>query len=67
MKVNTIVCMNTKLENPKPIAFIRELCKHKKENEIQSAEENFRELLLVIKGICDRLEDEGKEPIDYGH
>jgi hypothetical protein len=40
----------------KPIQFIRELCKGKPENEILEAEDNFREYLLVIKEICDRLE-----------
>lgn len=42
----------------KPIAFIRELCKHKTEAEIQEAEENFRRYLLLVKRIADRLEDE---------
>jgi hypothetical protein len=41
--------------------FIRDLCKGKTEEEIQEAEENFREYLLVVKEICDRLEREGKD------
>lgn len=40
----------------KPIPFIRELCKHKTEEEILEAEENFRRYLMVVKRICDRLE-----------
>lgn len=40
------------------IPFIRELCKHKTEEEIQAAEENFRRYLLLIKRICERLEQE---------
>ena len=45
-------------ENKKPIAFIRELCKQKTEDEIQEAEENFRKYLLLVKRICERLERE---------
>jgi hypothetical protein len=41
-----------------PIAFIRELCKHKTEPEIVEAEENFRQYLLLVKRICERLERE---------
>ena len=40
------------------ILFIRELCKHKTEEEIQEAEENFRRYLLLVKRICERLEQE---------
>lgn len=48
--------MNQRQENQKPIQFIRELCKEKTEKEILEAEENFREYLLVVKQICDRIE-----------
>ena len=41
----------------KSIKFIREICKAKTEEELLEAEENFREYLLIVKGICDRLED----------
>lgn len=39
----------------KPIAFIRELCKEKTEQEILEAEENFRRYLTLVKRICERL------------
>ncbi len=52
--------MNTQY-TPKPIPFIRELCKHKTEEEILEAEENFRKYLLIVKGICERLEREEAE------
>ena len=42
----------------KPIAFIRELMKGKSENEILEAEENWREYMLVVREIADRLENE---------
>jgi hypothetical protein len=45
-------------ENKKQIAFIRELMKLKTEEEIIEAEENFREYLLIVKEICDRIESE---------
>jgi len=50
--------MSDKYENKKPIKFIREICKGKTEAELLEAEENFREYLWVIKGMCDRLEVE---------
>ena len=50
--------MNTLIENDTQIPFIRELCKHKTEEEIREAEENFRRYLLLIKSICERLERE---------
>jgi hypothetical protein len=40
-------------EKNKPIAFIRELCKHKTEEEILEAEANFRQYLAVVKEICE--------------
>lgn len=43
------------------ILFIRELCKHKTEEEIQEAEENFRRYISLVKRICERLEDEEDE------
>ena len=49
--------MNDKGEENKPIKFIREICKGKTDDELLEAEENFREYLLVIKGMADRLED----------
>lgn len=52
---------NTEL---KPIQFIRELCNHRSEKEIQEAEYNFREYLFVIKEISDRLTGEGKTLAD---
>lgn len=57
--------MNTN-HTPKPIPFIRELCKHKTEEEILEAEENFRRYLLVVRRICERIEREeaAREGID---
>ncbi|MFI5405270.1 MAG: hypothetical protein ACHQ1D_02020 [Nitrososphaerales archaeon] len=49
--------MNYNNEKIEPIRFIREICKGKTEEELLEAEENFRDYLLVIKGMCDRLED----------
>lgn len=48
--------MNEENEKFKPIQFIRELCKDKPEKEILEAEENFREFLLEVKEISDRIE-----------
>lgn len=50
------------MEN-KPIAFIRELLKDKPEEEILEAEENFREYLLVVSGIANRIENENNPEI----
>ncbi len=49
--------MSEKHEKIQPIKFIREICKGKTEDELIEAEENFREYLLVIKEMSDRLED----------
>lgn len=49
---------------PKPIPFIRELCKHKTEEEILEAEENYRQYLLLVKQICERLEREEREKLE---
>lgn len=49
----------------KPIQFIRYLCKEKTDEEIMEAEQKFREFLLVIKEIADRLEDEGEALNDF--
>lgn len=51
--------MSIETENSKTIQFVRELCKGKSEEEILEAEQNFRDYLLVVKEICDRLEAEG--------
>lgn len=48
-------------ESSKISLFVRELCKGKSEEELAEAEENFRNYLLVIKEMCERLEREGKE------
>ncbi|MBK8642349.1 MAG: hypothetical protein IPN15_09090 [Saprospiraceae bacterium] len=48
-----------------PISFIRELSKEKKEDEVLETEQNFREFLLVIKEIADRLEVEDKTLEDF--
>ena len=48
--------MSISNENENQIPFIRELCKHKTEQEIQEAEENFRRYLFLIKRICERVE-----------
>jgi len=51
--------METEEPNDDQIPFIRELCKGKSEDELQEAEENFRAYLLLVKRICERLEQEG--------
>lgn len=48
-------------EGQKPIPFIRELCKHKTEEEIREAEENFREYVKVLVRIGTRLYNERRE------
>ena len=54
--------LKMKKENePKTLQFVRELCKGKSEEEILEAEHNFKDYLLVVKEICDRLEREGKD------
>lgn len=45
--------------------YVRELCKDKSETELLEAEETFREYLLIVKEICDRIEEEGKELVDF--
>lgn len=45
--------------------FIREVCKGRSKAELQEAEHNFREYLLVLKEICDRLERKGKTLTDF--
>jgi hypothetical protein len=63
-----LINYNQRMENEniklKPIQFIRELGNHRSEQEIQEAEYNFREYLLVIKEISDRLAGEGKTLAD---
>lgn len=39
--------------------FVRAVCMNRTEPELLEAEQNFREFLLVIKEICDRLERDG--------
>ncbi|MBV6473415.1 MAG: hypothetical protein JPMHGGIA_01697 [Saprospiraceae bacterium] len=57
--------MDNENKELKPIQFIRDLCKGKTEDELLEAEQNFREFLLVIKEIADRLEAEGKTLADF--
>ena len=45
--------MNKPNDSPRPITFIRELCKHKTETEILEAEATFRKFLLIVSEICD--------------
>lgn len=47
------------------IQLIRELYKEKTEDELLEIEQIFREFLLVIKEIADRLELEGKTLADF--
>ena len=42
-------------------AFIKDLMPGRSETEVQEAEEYFQEYLLVVRGIAERLEREGKE------
>lgn len=48
-----------KVEQSKISLFIRDLCRGRSEEELKEAEQNFRDYLLVVKEICDRLEREG--------
>ncbi|MBK7800080.1 MAG: hypothetical protein IPJ53_13340 [Saprospiraceae bacterium] len=57
--------MDNKIKETNTIQFIRELCKEKMEDELLDLEQNFREFLLVIKEIADRLEFEGKTLDDF--
>lgn len=50
-----------KLQQPKPIPFIRRLCAHKSEPEILEAEENFRNYVMLMHRVAERLEREEKE------
>ncbi|MBS1683204.1 MAG: hypothetical protein JSS76_00505 [Bacteroidetes bacterium] len=56
--------MSTQKVGNKPIAFIRELCKHKTEVEILEAEENFRQYLMLIKRMCERMEQDESPSVD---
>lgn len=49
----------------KPIPFIRELCKHKTEEEILEAEYRFRKYVEIVKRIADEDEDEDLPIIDF--
>lgn len=53
------------MQSFKPIPFIRELCKNKTEDEMIAAEDNFRKYLLLVKRICERLEQEEKSPPEH--
>lgn len=57
--------MDNKIKEINAIQFIHELCKEKTEDEVFETEQNFREFLLVIKEIADRLEIEGKTISDF--
>ena len=46
-------------EQSKISQFVRSVCVGRTDSELLEAEQNFREFLLVIKEICDRLEQEG--------
>lgn len=50
--------MNTPIHDVRRIPFIRELCKHKNEAEIQEAEANFRKYLKLVSEICDSGTDQ---------
>lgn len=51
--------MSNDTKSSKISQFVRELCKGKSEAELQEAEQNFSDYLLLIKEMCDRLEREG--------
>ncbi|MBK6861602.1 MAG: hypothetical protein IPK91_16025 [Saprospiraceae bacterium] len=55
--------MDNENKELKPIQFVRDLSQGKTEEELLEAEQNFRNYLLVVKAICDRLEQEGKDLI----
>ena len=58
--INYTLRMENENTGLKPIQFIRELCKHRSEQEIRESEFNFMEYLLIVKEISDRLVSEGK-------
>lgn len=41
--------------------FVKDLCKGLSDDELQEAEQRLQEYILLVKGICDRYEMEGKE------
>lgn len=45
----------------KTLQFVKAICQGRTEKEIAEAQETFKEYLLVIRDICDRLEREGKK------
>lgn len=47
--------------------LVRDVCKGKTVEELQVAEENFRAYLLLVKEICDRMENDSIEPIDFSN
>jgi len=64
-RINYTLKMEKPIINQIPISFIRDLSKDKTEVEVLETEQNFREFLLVIKEIADRLEFEGKTITDF--
>ncbi len=55
--------MDKNIEEPnssKIFQFVSALCKGRTDEQLAEAEERLQGLLLVIKGICDRLTDEEK-------
>jgi len=57
--------MIDKNEKIKPIKFIRDICNGRTEEELNEAEQNFREYLLVVKEICDRIERDENRTSDF--
>lgn len=47
--------------------FIKEQCKGRTGGKLKEAEENFREYLLVLKEICERMDREDNAISDFDH
>lgn len=58
------ICFRPMKNHPNPgarIGFVRRLCDGKTEQEILEAEENFRNYLMLVKRIAERLEQEEQD------
>jgi len=57
--------MNIENDNSKMIEFIQAISSGYTNSDIEQAVANFREFILIIKQISDRIDDETKKPYDY--
>lgn len=56
-----------KKDNSKMIEFIQTISSGYNKSEMEHAVANFREFLLIIKKISDRIDDESNKPFDYSN